>query len=387
MKILYGINTNGQGHINRARVFITQLLEDGHDVHVLLAGREPPSYAFDLSPKTFFKPGLIDFYKDHRVDLNKTLQVNLANIPEYTAVRKELIELDAKENFDAIFTDFEPHSSVVGKKTGKPVVCIDRQHAVFHPAITIAPGKPHEKLGMRWVQNVMMPFYNHCFALDFTETIETAGDITLFPLVWKQELNDLETTLGEHIVCYISWYESKEIIDVLSQFPRETFFVYGYNKDKKVKNIHFKKTTRQGFLQDMASSKAIIGNAGFNLAWEAFLLKKLIWTIPYQNQFEQVSNAYRLEQMGQGFKSEQLTASNLQAFLQWLEAKNYTPTTNLIVLQPSDLLKRVFDFLEEYWLETFPKSRYIRKGIRHELNRWRMQQEILNEIRLKTINS
>lgn len=385
MKILYGINTNGQGHINRARVFITQLLEDGHDVHVLLAGRQPPHYAFELSPKTFFKPGPIDFYKDHRVDLNKTLQVNLVNIPEYAAVRKELIELDAKENFDAIFTDFEPHSSVVGKKTGKPVVCIDRQHAVFHPAITVAPGKPHEKMGMRWVQNIMMPFYNHCFALDFTQTIETAGDITLFPLVWKQELKDLETSLGEHIICYLSWYDSKKVVEILSQFPRETFFVYGFNKNKKVKNIHFKKTTRTGFLQDLASSKAVIGNAGFNLAWETFLLKKLIWTIPYHNQFEQVSNAYRLEQMGLGYRSKQLTAKDLQAFLQWLETKKYNFTTDLVVLQPSDLLARVYDFLEEYRLDTFPKSRYIRKGIRLELNRWRMRQEILNEIRLKTV--
>ncbi|MHA1630028.1 MAG: hypothetical protein ACTSVS_07545, partial [Candidatus Heimdallarchaeota archaeon] len=109
------------------------------------------------------------------------------------------------------------------------------------------------------------------------------------------------------------------------------------------------------------------------------------WTIPYHNQFEQVSNAYRLEQMGLGYRSKQLTAKDLQAFLQWLETKKYSFTTDLVVLQPSDLLARVYDFLEEYRLDTFPKSRYIRKGIRLELNRWRMRQEILNEIRLKTI--
>jgi len=387
MKILYGINTNGQGHINRARVFIDQLLEDGHDVHVLLAGRQPPDYAFALSPKTFFKPGLIDFYKEHRVDLNKTLQVNLANIPEYTAIRKELIELDAREDFDVIFTDFEPHSSVVGKKTGKPVICIDRQHAVFHPAVNVAPGKPHEKMGMRWVQSIMMPYFNHCFALDFTQTIETVDDITLFPLVWKPEFDNLDVSIEEHITCYLSWFDAQEVIEIFSQFPRETFYVYGFDKTKKIRNIHFKQTSREGFLQDLASSKAIIGNAGFNLSWEAYLLKKLMWTIPFQNQFEQVSNAYRLEQMGQAYRSDSLTIEDLRYFLHWLEEKNYQPSAKLVVLQAADLLTRAFQFLENYQLDTFPKGRFIKKGIRMELNRWKMRQEIRNAIKLKTANS
>ncbi|NHJ31862.1 MAG: hypothetical protein FK732_03275, partial [Asgard group archaeon] len=38
MKLLYGINTNGQGHINRSRIFISELIADGHEVHVFLSG-------------------------------------------------------------------------------------------------------------------------------------------------------------------------------------------------------------------------------------------------------------------------------------------------------------------------------------------------------------
>ncbi|MHA1558122.1 MAG: glycosyltransferase family protein, partial [Candidatus Heimdallarchaeota archaeon] len=38
MKVLYGINTNGQGHINRSRVFVNELMNDGHEVQVLFSG-------------------------------------------------------------------------------------------------------------------------------------------------------------------------------------------------------------------------------------------------------------------------------------------------------------------------------------------------------------
>ena len=67
MKLLYGINTNGQGHINRSRIFISELIADGHEVHVFLSGKQPPKYAYELADRVFFKTGPFDIYQDNKV--------------------------------------------------------------------------------------------------------------------------------------------------------------------------------------------------------------------------------------------------------------------------------------------------------------------------------
>ncbi|NHK32845.1 MAG: hypothetical protein FK730_15970, partial [Asgard group archaeon] len=121
MKVLYGINSNGQGHINRSRIIIDQLIKDGHEVHVLLSGKEAPNYAYELSPKVFFRPGLIDIFKNQKITISKTFNTNIQRLGVYLKIRKELVELDYKENYDAIFSDFEPHTSVIGRRLKKPV--------------------------------------------------------------------------------------------------------------------------------------------------------------------------------------------------------------------------------------------------------------------------
>ena len=94
MKVLYGINTNGQGHINRSSVVISQLIKDGHEVHVLLSGKKPPIYAFDLSPNVFYRPGPIDFYKDNKVLIGKSVMSNFGRYAEFAKIIKEIVELD-----------------------------------------------------------------------------------------------------------------------------------------------------------------------------------------------------------------------------------------------------------------------------------------------------
>ncbi len=386
MKILYGINANGQGHINRSRVFINQLIKDGHEVQILLAGhRKPPEYAFELVPKTMYRPGPFDIYENHKIVLGKTLQHNLLKIGDYLDVRKELIELDLKENYDIFFSDFDQYSCYVGKKVGKPVICINRQNAILHPSLNRDHLNGYEILGTLMILNAMQPYYNHCYSIDFTQTIETVNDNTLFPLIWKPEFDNYDITIDNHITAYLAWYNPKEIVNVFTKFPEETFYVYGFNVNKKIKNVIFKETSREGFLEDLVSSKGIIGNAGFNLSWEACLLKKFIWTIPFETQYEQTTNAYRLEKLGQSFVTNKISEKNLLGFLNWIESQNYHPKNNLTILKASDLLNHVYNFLESYSKEYTPNRRQLRREVKINMNRWRMKQEIRKEIKVKNL--
>ena len=348
MKILYGVNTNGQGHINRSRIFISELMNDGHDVQVLFSGKRPPQYAYDIAPKSFYRLGPIDIYKNHKVDVSKTLQVNLGSMGKLTRNRRDLLEIAEAEDFDVIFTDFEPTASVVGRILKKPVICIDHQQSAFHPANEEAQAKIGLKLSFKFAIRIMLPYFSHCFSIDFVEAISVVEDHSLYPLIWKSEFTDRKLTYNDHIIVYLARYDEEELVKVLSSFPEENFYVYGFNKNQEIDNLTFKKTSREGFLQDLVSAKAVIGNAGFNLAWESCIAKKNIWMIPHINNFEQLSNAYRLKKRKRAFVSEALTKNDLRYFLTKIKENDFEPEGEIPILQPKVLMKEVYEFLDTY---------------------------------------
>lgn len=357
MKLLYGINTNGQGHINRSRIFIEELIKDGHEVHVLFTGKKPPEYAFNLAPTTFFKTGPIDIYKDNKLSYSKSLQVNIVNIGNLTKNRRDILELAEEEKYDAILTDFEPMTSFIGKILKLPVICIDHQHSVFHPAKEEAPAKQYYKLGLKFAMRVMMPYFTHCFSIDFVDKIETVDNMTLFPLVWKPEFNNYPITIADHYLVYLARYNKQKMLKVLEAFPETKFIIYGFNSNETIGNVTFKYTSREEFIQDLASCKGVISNGGFSLSWECCLLHKMLWMIPHPNNYEQFTNAYRLEKMNRAFVSEELTKEDMQNFLLQATKQNYRPEFDLPVLLPSTLIEMVYTQLHAQIAEIKKESK------------------------------
>ena len=114
----------------------------------------------------------------------------------------------------------------------------------------------------------------------------------------------------------------------------------------------------------MVSCKAIIGNGGFNLAWEASLLNKLVLTIPHWKILEQVTNAYSLYELGLGYLSEELTVEDFISFRNWAEEINYRPKHKATTRPASELLAHVYDFLEEYQADNYHTKRQVKRSIR-----------------------
>nr|WP_233496491.1 glycosyltransferase family protein [Corallincola holothuriorum] len=136
----------------------------------------------------------------------------------------------------------------------------------------------------------------------------------LFPPLIRPAAYGLTASRGEHILVYAtSGFDS--LLDTLSLFPRERFYVYGYNKDEVVGNLHFRSFSEEGFLQDLSSSKAVMATAGFTLISEALHLKKPYLAFPMQGQFEQHLNAHMLDKQGLGKACLQPDQDAIAAFL------------------------------------------------------------------------
>jgi uncharacterized protein (TIGR00661 family) len=93
------------------------------------------------------------------------------------------------------------------------------------------------------------------------------------------------------------------------------FVAYGFGIEGQEGNVLFKKPSMDGFLRDLAGTKAVIANAGFSLISEALHLGKPYLAIPVKNQFEQTFNAYYVDKLGYGAWREDLGKEQIESFL------------------------------------------------------------------------
>jgi len=79
--------------------------------------------------------------------------------------------------------------------------------------------------------------------------------------------------------------------------------------------VTFRPFSRDGFIDDLASAKAVAATAGFTLISEALALKKPYLAMPMQGQFEQELNAFQLEQAGYGSRMPEVQRETIAEFL------------------------------------------------------------------------
>ena len=93
-------------------------------------------------------------------------------------------------------------------------------------------------------------------------------------------MTDLTPTEGEAILVYLtSGFES--FIELLDRFPRERFIIYGQGDAGQRDNLHFKAPSKDGFLRDLANSKAVMATAGFTFDDRIFGFAQTVSGVTY----------------------------------------------------------------------------------------------------------
>ena len=144
---------------------------------------------------------------------------------------------------------------------------------------------------------------------------DTRNDRTfLFPPILRRAVLETQPTRGDHILVYLtSGFES--LLEQLETFPRERFLVYGYDRNERHGPCQYRPFSRDGFLADLATAKAVIATAGFTLISEALYLKKPYCALPMNGQFEQQLNASMLAELGYGKNAQELAPETIGDFL------------------------------------------------------------------------
>ncbi|WP_022824021.1 glycosyltransferase family protein [Hymenobacter norwichensis] len=318
MNILYGVPGEGMGHATRSKVVIQHLLEAGHKVQVVSSSR-----AYQLLARTF--PGRVHeirgfhlAYRELTVSKLRTAALTLRTAPENLVVNfRKYREMFFGVEFDVVISDFESFSYLFAKSKRLPVISIDNMQVISRARLdVVVPPAEYGNLEVaRQIVRAKLPRSQHYFVTTFFPLPLSKPNTTLVPPIIRPEILAAQPTTGTHVLVYQSATTQSNLVPLLQNLPKQEFRVYGFNKEENHGNVQLKAFSEQGFIEDLASARAIITNGGFSLISEAVFLHKPICAIPIPAQFEQFLNAAEVEKLGYGRHFPALTADNLKAFL------------------------------------------------------------------------
>lgn len=303
MKILYGINGTGNGHIVKSINIISELKKKDIDIDILISGTNHQiDIPFDVKYK--FHGISFEYNKNGNIDYLKTV-LNLNPIRLIKDIR-----LDVK-SYDKVITDFEPISAWACKLSKKDCLGISHQYSFLSEK---TPRPKNKSYIGELVLNKLAPVTS-AIGLHFEKY-----DNFILNSVIREDLKTLSSSIGEYYTVYLPSYDAKNIIHNLSKYPYKFEVFTKIDKPVFLENISIYPNSKNGFVNSFINSKGIITSSGFETPSEALFLKKKIMVIPIKGQYEQLCNAESLKRMGI-FVSDDL--NNISSFFERGETIDY----------------------------------------------------------------
>ncbi|MBA4054432.1 MAG: UDP-glucuronosyltransferase [Marivirga sp.] len=317
MNILYGVPGEGMGHATRSKVVISHLLKH-HNVQVVSSSRAFQFLAKSFPDRVHEIKGLHFAYKNAQVSTLGTFILNLKSAPSNLLHNfSKYLLIDRSFKPDVVISDFESFTYFFAKQHRLPLLSIDNMQIMDRCILDIeipAEERKNYKLAKAIVQ-AKVPGCKHYFVSTFFHADAKKKNTTLVPPIVREAIQNATVRSDEHVLVYQTSSSLSGMKQVLHQIPDLKFFVYGFNKDEQDRNVIFKTFSEQGFVDDLASAKAVISNGGFSFISEAVYLKKPVYSFPLKNQFEQFMNAAFIQKLGYGRHFENLDADSIKAFL------------------------------------------------------------------------
>jgi uncharacterized protein (TIGR00661 family) len=284
MRILYGIQLNGNGHITRSLELINNLRSNGCDVDIITSGG---NYSIDI-------PGSVKNFQGFSMYFNSVGRINWLKTMLSSNIFRLVKDMnyDCKE-YDLVISDFEPISAYSAKRYGIKSIGISNQASI--------------KKSISFF-SLFIRYFAPCdyyIPLDYTDNYQ--------PII-SSYLLDTKKSDNNFYLVYLSAYSLDYIKEELEKSDKK-FKVYSVDvlNDYNYKNIEFKKSSKENFQLDLINCSGVITASGFSTTSEALVLGKKLWSIPVIGQLEQTSNAEKLNEMG--VYTDNLTSENLENWL------------------------------------------------------------------------
>jgi uncharacterized protein (TIGR00661 family) len=321
MKILYGVVGEGMGHAMRSRVVLERLVAQGHEIHVMASSRAADFLAARFSGVRRIH-GLHIVYEENRMLRGRTLWSNLvagtAALPDNVAAYFELIR---EFRPGLVISDFESWTWVFAKLHRLPILSIDNQQIIgrcVHPAEVIQGHEADFRITRAFIR-AKLPGCDHYLVTTFFHPETCRPRTTLIPPILRPEILAARPRRGDHLLVYQTAEGYQGLLTTLAGTGLECR-IYGLRRgiqEEQVEgSLRFRPFSEAGFIEDLATARAVIAGGGFTTLGEAIYLRKPTLSVPVGGQLEQVLNARWLERLGYGRAADALDPAAIHGFLQ-----------------------------------------------------------------------
>jgi uncharacterized protein (TIGR00661 family) len=335
MKIFYGVQGTGNGHLARSRVMAKELKLAGIETQFLFTGRAADKYFdMDVFGDYWVRTGLT--FNTSKGKLNYLKTAAEAKVSEFF---HDIKTLDLSD-YDLVMTDFEPVTAWAAKKQKKRVLGLGNQYA-YNFDIPRKGSDPIADLIMKYFAPAQTSIGMHWHHF---------GQPIVPPVV-----DSLESTgvIKNKIVVYLPFEDTDDVEKLLAPFENFDFHVSSpLALTSQHSHITYHSMSCDSFLNELYTCEGIISNAGFAMTSEALQLGKKILVKPLHAQVEQTSNGAALQQLGYAHVMDELEIETVKHWLHDNRAVHitYPNTAKILVKWIQDGMPEIDnDFIESIW--------------------------------------
>lgn len=282
MKILYGIQGTGNGHVSRAREIIPYLKKYG-ELDLLISGTQAEVSLEDEVSYRHHGVGFI-FGKEGGVDMLASFKE--ANFSDFF---KDIRALPVK-NYDLVISDFEPVTAWACKLARKPCTALSHQSSFLSR-------KTPQKKGFHYGSLILKNYAPAARHIAFH--FQRYDDFIYTPVI-RSEIRALQPANLGHYTVYLPAYSDEFILGQIKSFPEIKWQIFSKHSKKHYykDNAEVIPIENSAFLKSLQDCEGLLTGGGFEGPAEALFLGKKVLSVPMTNQYEQQCNALALEEMG-----------------------------------------------------------------------------------------
>jgi uncharacterized protein (TIGR00661 family) len=326
---------------------ILEHLIRAHEVQVIVSGRAHGflTRAFPGLPIHEVE-GLSMVYEDNRVRKSKTFVALLKKLPRIADNFELVTRISEGFDPDLVISDFESLAYFFSKERELPVLSIDNMQILNRCELEIEIPE-EERNSWRMAKSIVkakLPHCDHYLITTFFYPPLRKARTSLYPPILRDAILDAKarTRRGDHVLVYQTSDTFHDLVPTLQKMPGK-FRVYGMKRDEELGNVTLKSFSEEGFVEDLATARAVLAGGGFSLMGEAVYLGKPMLSVPLKGQFEQTANALYLQKLGYGEYHRDLTPDGIAHFLdnadRYADAlRGYRQDRNTLIFQAIDRL-------------------------------------------------
>ncbi len=317
MRLLYGVFGYGRGHATRALAVLPEL-ERRHELLIVASGM-----AYDLIARdrpVVRVPSLEYRYRDGVMATVPTLRENLPAVADLLAGGPSLRALLATvRDFapDVAICDVDPWTHRAAAILGVPRISFDHYGILAHCRPSIAPRDRLRYARDVAVYRILTGRPARVVVSSFYDAPPRRSGVCRVGALLRDDVHELRPTRGEHLLVYFNQPAMfTDGVAAALDAAGVPAIVYGTERRGRAGVCEFRAPSQRGFLEELASCRAVVGSAGNQLVGEALYFGKAMLVMP-EDSVEQRVNADAIVRAGFGEVTprEALSGERLRAFL------------------------------------------------------------------------